>query len=1297
MPKYDVVKIDDVYSFLRVKTTKDFYGAINKLKGHAQFLISKEFKPETLEEEKIQVLDHTIQTIESLLNMNYSLSSAGFPALPKKIQNLSDSDDDSVEFPDSMVLYIENILRVLLDEINKAIIDYDKSDLFHFADIVFENCERLREIEKPNPILPLHKDSAAVHHVAPKSGFVAPPRADSNKSASSGGKTDLGLSEEQLAECTAEIEAKKEIYEKGNHRDGIPPAVWTKWNEMLKDPSNKFAKTYINKVLSVPGWVRSGGGPWTKEVTVVEKALDLDEHGQIQHDKDGNVKIAEVERRIVPFDEYDSFKYISPEEAEKKLILAMAIAKQSGLEGPDIEDFFKYIIELRQSELASLSGVSVDKVGSVRLDTDKRQAICLDGPPGTGKTSIAKIAAEILGIGYYEKTVAGQRGGHFVYGRGSEWESPELGLVAQAMANSGRRQVLILSDEAEKATDTDLQMAYGDVLESNAKSYKDALLGCDFYKPTALHLLTTNKYELLAEHIQSRVTYKRIGGYTPEIKRKIALNKLKSKIDRKKELGEHCSFILPLKAGPEVPDDPIFDTSGICGDPSFDAVDYIISNYSVEQGVRELGAMIDTVFQKASSDWLLKRVEAKSKGLEDSDEIVVIDEAYIKNILGEPHPEILRMQELSIQYSDLKQTYNTLHSTIHRKVDRDDIEEAIQNGTVDDLMNRVLSGDDGQEILSNISDFFAKQKELRTLLPEYIDVMQKRVNQCKEGSEQKRLALAELDDARKFLENGINSIPLLARLAVQSPHFNKSSVADLEAILSADLIEKERVARLERAKMQEERRLHQDLIERMSTSGGLLDDVELDEPDGDEELKSLIAKLTEEAQSADGVARLEALRKLHKAVSIAKGRDVDVPEDIFSALGLETGSSDDLLAALRDSVNSAAKVAVHEREARSAAQSAEIAKLQASLAALKRVDSGDKSLASDKTPPVVPPSATADRLRRAADRRDSTPSTISSDEARVSSDRHGRGRPDTKPTVKRKSGGGRHSHSSPRSVMTDLEEHSPLADEPGVAGTFDFTTASSSYSSSRRFSSSPAIISYDLSSIVQKRMNFASEGGTKPEVLGMTDTPKSHSLSESWNTIVDKTEAFLDNANKNKLGTDPWARNAHEVYKDWAVTEKDDNSFTSTYRDGEHEAKIKYVKQEETIRAKTSLDGFADPEVADKAIAQMLEVAARVYLETGKQKVKLNGLQDRPDLAIKFMEAAARLAKDDIKLQLEFDRPTMDAVLDSSNTKAKAKLESISDIEPGGRDILDYSLGDHGYGIASPAANVKRRVDRTRR
>lgn len=1165
-------------------------------------------------------------------------------------------DDTSECIPEPLLSQIKESLT----EMSEALVKLGERD---FSVVELE--EAMEGFEK----IPAEKIVAPPRTASPEARRVEPPREHApsrgtgTSSTSRGGGSSsgegIGLSEDQLAACREEIERKVRIYEEGNKRDGIPRQVLEKWDECVANPGNKFSKVYINKVLSIPGWVRAGDGPWTKPITVTVTEVIYGSDGLPEKDlATGKTKIRKVQKDIIPFDEYDSFKYMSVDEARKKLDLAMALAEHSGLEGPDIKAFFEYIIAQRQSELDDYANDT--RQGSVRSLTGKRQAICLDGPPGTGKTSIAKIAAEILGLGYYEKTVAGQRGGHFVYGRGPEWESPELGLVAQAMASTYRKQVLVLSDEAEKATDTDLQMAYGDVLESNSHSYKDALLQCDFYKPTALHLLTTNNYELLAEHIQSRVVYKRIGGYSPEVKMKIAIAKLQKKYKEKIDAGEECKITIPISAADDL--GLPFESASMFGD--FDAVKFIIENYSAEQGVRELGAMIDQVFDRAKAARLSR---------DSADSFKIIDEKFIRETLGSPHPKILEIQRNVNAYEEIKGSYLELKSSLSSY--RDELLDAMEHGNLGEVLNRILHDSGGDE-LDRIIGFLTKQKELKEFMPKYIESLKSKLSL--HSGETAEAIQRSIEEAEELLSKQINQIPLLVRLAVERPEIQRAIPAgiDKEELLSADIREGERVAAYEREQFVKMRKRQQELAEHLrdGTLLGDLDDLgDVILPDRSEEWSQFFSRLIKQADEIGGEGSLEAIKRMYRAISSARanGRQDQIPDELFGALNVEGRDVDALLERLKERAEKVALDAQREGDRRLEEQ-------QKRIEELRRLAEDLRSRKGESTPRSRVSS-------RSGDRRSSGGSTATTPGASQEADgvRH------HSPTRK--------AHNARRDEMAhsprDERRGSPLSSgrtsDPDAAFEATFTESrrvSSSYLSGRRDSSRPATLKYELSKLVTERMNFASDSAGNPEIVGMTKAPKNRSLDDSWSDIAGNTARFLEQANHDDLGDGDWTENAYGVYKGWEVTDKNDGKFTSVYssKDGGQVAKVDYTKQDGAVKARASLDGFADPDVADKAIAQMLEVATRVYLETGKNKVNLNGLQDRPDLAVKFMEAAALLAQKDIKLKIVFDAPTVEAVM--SNSRSAERIKDIAKIDPSGAEIVKESVN---HEVVEPDRNPR--------
>ncbi|MBT4963547.1 MAG: AAA family ATPase [Francisellaceae bacterium] len=115
---------------------------------------------------------------------------------------------------------------------------------------------------------------------------------------------------------------------------------------------------------------------------------------------------------------------------------------------------------------------------------------------------------------------------------------------------------------------------------------------------------------------------------------------------------------------------------------------------------------------------------------------------------------------------------------------------------------------------------------------------------------------------------------------------------------------------------------------------------------------------------------------------------------------------------------------------------------------------------------------------------------------------------------------------------------------------------------------------------------------------------------------------------------------------------------------------VSFKKEEDKVKVSADVSSLKNPEHGDKFIASIMEVAAKVYLETGKKQVVINGLEDSPDVAVNFLEAAAALAAQrNIKLEIKFDAPTCKAIVE--NRETNAQLDNIKTKFPEYADQID--------------------------
>ena len=312
-----------------------------------------------------------------------------------------------------------------------------------------------------------------------------------------------------------------------------------------------------------------------------------------------------------------------PEETEKHLLKEVSkLAKQpfGSAEGAVIRNYLDVCLEMPWNQ-ETKERVSVDaarkvlekdhygleKVKERILETiavrqmnpeGKGQILCLVGPPGVGKTSIAISVAKALNRKLARLSLGGVRDEADIRGHRKTYIGAMPGRIVEAISRSGSMNPLLLLDEIDKLGSDyrgDPAAALLEVLDSEQNhAFRDHFLEIPLDLTRVMFITTANTTDTIPRPLLDRMEVIRLASYTDEEKLQIARRHLLPK-----QLAEHG-----LKKGAVRISD--------------DVIRSIIRDYTRESGVRLLERRLAAVCRKADVALLkgdVKRITVTEKDL----------------------------------------------------------------------------------------------------------------------------------------------------------------------------------------------------------------------------------------------------------------------------------------------------------------------------------------------------------------------------------------------------------------------------------------------------------------------------------------------------------------------------------------------------------------------------------------------------------------------------------------------------------------------------------------------------------
>lgn len=356
-----------------------------------------------------------------------------------------------------------------------------------------------------------------------------------------------------------------------------------------------------------------------KEYVLREKIrLIKEELGDI-HDKDREIEQLQVtiqklncpdaikDRLKLELSKYDATNMNSPEIGMIKNYIDTMISLPWNTYTTDLEDLHEVTKSLDETHFGLtdakkriLEYLAVSK----KTNGLTSPILCFVGPPGVGKTTLAKSIAKSIGRNVTKISVGGVNDEAEIVGHRRTYIGAEPGLIIKGMRKAKSNNPVFIIDEIDKMTKSikgDPASSLLEVLDKEQNmSFVDHYIEEEYDLSKVMFITTANDLEQIPEALLDRLEVIRLSSYTEYEKLDIAKNHFAKRL--MEEHGLDSSLVH-------------FTDDGLLG---------IIRNYTMEAGVRDLERCMASILRKIVVEQMLEQEEKK----------IVITESSLEKYLG---------------------------------------------------------------------------------------------------------------------------------------------------------------------------------------------------------------------------------------------------------------------------------------------------------------------------------------------------------------------------------------------------------------------------------------------------------------------------------------------------------------------------------------------------------------------------------------------------------------------------------------------------------------------------------------